>query len=167
MTAEEITQYLTELNDELRLMGIKGEVSLFGGAVMCLAFKARPATKDIDAIFEPVRAIRKATLKIADRHNLEIDWINMAVEIFVVDHPRTVILDLTHLKVFVPEADYMLAMKTLALRPDSHDTSDVDFLIRILGLKSVAEVTGIVSNYYPNKEIKQETLDLLEEYFAK
>jgi len=167
MTAEEITKYLTELNDELRLIDIKGEVSLYGGAVMCLAFKARPATKDVDAIFEPVRAIRKATLKIADRHNLEVDWINMAVEIFVVDHLRTVILDLSNLKVFVPEADYMLAMKTLSLRPDSHDSSDVDFLIRRLELKSVAEVTGIVLNYYPNKEIKPETLALLEEYFAK
>ncbi len=41
MTAEEITKYLTELNDELRLMDIKGEVSLFGCAVMCLAFKTR------------------------------------------------------------------------------------------------------------------------------
>jgi hypothetical protein len=52
MTAEEIRTYLTELNEELRLMDIKGEVSLYGGAVMCLAFKARPATKDVDAIFE-------------------------------------------------------------------------------------------------------------------
>jgi len=34
MTAEEITQYLTELNDELRLMDIKGEVSLYGGTII-------------------------------------------------------------------------------------------------------------------------------------
>jgi len=34
MTAQEITQYLTELNEELRLMEIKGEVSLYDGAVM-------------------------------------------------------------------------------------------------------------------------------------
>lgn len=35
MTAEEIKQYLAELNEELRLKDIKGEVSLYGGAVMC------------------------------------------------------------------------------------------------------------------------------------
>ncbi len=167
MTAEEITQYLTELNEELRLMDIKGEVSLFGGAVMCLAFKARPATKDVDAIFEPVRAIRNAAMKVGDRHGLEIDWIKMAVEIFVVDHPRAVILDLSNLTVFVPEPDYMLAMKVLSMRPDSNDPSDVDFLIGKLGLSTVAEVTAIVSNYYPNKLIKQETLDLLKEYFSE
>ncbi len=165
MTAEQITQYLTELNDELRLMDIKGEVSLYGGAVMCLAFKARPATKDVDAIFEPVRAIRNASLKVADRHGLEIDWINMAVEIFVVDHPRMVYLDLPNLQVFVPEADYMVAMKTLSLRPDTNDTKDLDFLIKRLGLRSVEDVLSIVTDYYPAKKIKQETRDLLVEYF--
>jgi hypothetical protein len=50
MTAEEITQYLAELNDELCALDVKGEVCLYGGAVMCLAFKARPATKDVDAV---------------------------------------------------------------------------------------------------------------------
>ena len=65
MTAEEITKYLTELNDELRLMEIKGGVSLYGGAVMVLAFKARIATKDVDAIFYPTAEIRSAAKLIA------------------------------------------------------------------------------------------------------
>jgi len=47
MTAEEIKQYLRELNDELALQNVKGEICLYGGAVMCLVFKARPATKDV------------------------------------------------------------------------------------------------------------------------
>lgn len=58
MTANEIEQYLSELNDELALKDIKGELSLFGGSVMVLAFKARIATKDIDAIFFPSSEIR-------------------------------------------------------------------------------------------------------------
>ncbi len=65
MTAEEIKQYLRELNDELALQNVKGEICLYGGAVMCLVFKARPATKDVDAIFEPVKFIRNAITKIA------------------------------------------------------------------------------------------------------
>lgn len=39
MNAEEFTRYLNELNDELHLMDIKGEVSLYDGAVMCPAFR--------------------------------------------------------------------------------------------------------------------------------
>ncbi len=56
---------------------------------MCLAFKARPATKDVDAIFEPVREVRRAAMTIADRHSLAVDWLNMAVKIFVVTRPAT------------------------------------------------------------------------------
>ena len=76
MTAEEITKYLGELNDELRLMDIKGEVSLFGGAVMCLAYDARAATKDVDAIFKPTAEIRDAIKIVAERNNLLDDWMN-------------------------------------------------------------------------------------------
>jgi len=163
MTAEEITKYLTELNDELRLMNIKGEVSLYGGAVMCLAFKSRPVTKDVDAIFEPVRAIRTAAGKVGERHNLDIGWLNLAVKMFVVEHPRNVLFDLPNLKVFVPDGDYMLAMKVLAARPDSSDLEDIEFLLDYLKIGNLGEITAIVQNYYPRKEIKGETVFLLEE----
>src|SRR5437762_2607046 len=113
MTADEIKQYLTELNDELRMMDIKGEVSLYGGAVMCLAYKARPATKDVDAIFAPVREIRRAAQRIADRHGLRKDWMNLAVKMFLVEHKKNVLFDFPNLQVLVPEGDYIFAMKVL------------------------------------------------------
>ncbi len=72
MTASEIEQYLLELNDELALQEVKGEICLYGGAVMCLAFKARPATKVVDAIFEPVREIRRAAMKVGEKNSLKI-----------------------------------------------------------------------------------------------
>jgi len=167
MTAEEITQYLTELNDELRLMDIKGEVSLYGGAVMCLAFRTRQATKDLDAIFEPVREIRNAARRIAERHNLNLDWLNLAVRMFVVQHKREVFVDLPNLIVTVPEADYLLAMKILALRPDTEDENDARFLIEHLKLASKTDVLQIVAGYYPNKEVKTETVVWLDDFFAE
>lgn len=167
MTAEEITQYLHELNDELCLLKIKGEVSLFGGAVMCLAFKARPATKDVDAIFEPVREIRNAANHIADRHGLNIGWLNMAVKMFVVEHERSVFFDLSNLKVYVPDGLYIFAMKVLAARADTSDLEDIHFLSKRLGIKNVDEAVRIVQNYYPSKEVKPETVFLLEEILAK
>lgn len=167
MTADEITQYLTELNDELRLLDIKGEVSLYGGAVMCLAFKARPATKDVDAIFEPIKEIRNASHRIADRHDLRIDWLNMAVKMFVVDHPRQTLFDMSNLIVTVPDAEYLLAMKILAMRPQTEDENDAEFLISRLNLNDPDGVLSIVSEYYPKKEVKPETLFWLNEYFSK
>jgi len=46
MSTEEIKSYLTELNDELCSMDVKGEICLYGGAVMALAYDARPGTED-------------------------------------------------------------------------------------------------------------------------
>jgi hypothetical protein len=167
MTSEEIEKYLRELNDELCAADVKGEVCIYGGAVMCLAFKARPATKDVDAIFEPVREIRRASLKVADRHGLAIDWLNLAVKMFVVEHEKEILFDLPCLKVFIPQSDYLLAMKVLAARADTADLDDVRFLAQSLDLKTVEEVENIVRNYYPQKEIKPTAIFALEEIFNK
>lgn len=168
MTAEQITQYLTELNDDLRLMEVKGEVSLFGGAVMCLVYDARPATKDVDAIFKPTAEIRKAIVRIAERHSLNENWLNDAVKGYWVDHKEHVLFDLPNLTVFVPEPDYLLAMKSIAARGDtSYDREDVVTLIKVLGLTKPEEVFSIIEKYYPKNQIKPSTQYFIEEIFQK
>lgn len=157
MTAEEITEYLTELNDELRLMDIKGEVSLFGGAVMVLAFKARIATKDVDAIFHPTAEIRAAARRIAERHGLPETWLNDGVKGYVVEHSRNVLFHMPNLTVFIPEPDYLLAMKALAARADTEDEEDVLTLVRSLDIKTADEVFSIIEKYYPKKQIPPKT----------
>ena len=163
MTRWEIEQYLREVNDDLALQNVKGEICLYGGAVMCLVFKARPATKDVDAIFEPVKYIRNAITKIAGRHNLRQDWLNLAVKMFVVEHEKRILFDFPNLKVFVPQTDYLLAMKILAARADTEDVSDIEFLLSELNLKEITKIIEIVQKYYPKKEIKPETIFLLED----
>lgn len=105
MTAEEIEKYLSELSDELAKKAVIGEICIYGGAAMCLAFKARPATKDVDAIFEPVKFIRGAIYRIAEKYNLNQDWLNFAVRIFVVEHEKQILFEFPNLKVYVPTAD--------------------------------------------------------------
>lgn len=167
MTAEEITQYLTELNDELRLMDIKGEVSLYGGAVMVLAFKTRISTKDVDAIFEPSSEIRVAVARIAERHGLLEHWLNDGVKGYVVKHTRKILFHLPNLMVFIPEADYLLAMKALAARVDTEDESDVISLVATLGLTSAEEVFTIIGKYYPEKQVPPKTQYFIEGLMEK
>jgi len=167
MTAEEIGQYLSEVNDELALQAVKDEICLYGGAVMCLVFKARPSTKDVDAIFEPVKFIRNAITKIAERHELRQDWLNFAVKIFVVEHEKKILFDFPNLKVYVPTADYLLAMKVLAARADTEDVSDIEFLLKELKFNERTQIAEILRKYYPNKTIKPETEFLLEEILKK
>ena len=165
MNAEAITRYLTELNDELRLMEVKGEICLYGGAVMAVVYNARPDTEDIDAIFEPVRSIRIAARKVAERNGLGIGWLNSAVEMFLGQHEKKIFLDLPNLKIFVPPGDYLVAMKTLSARANTMDRDDLHVLIRDLGLKGPDDVFQIVENYYPHKVIKPASRSLIRELF--
>lgn len=167
MTADEIRRYLTELDEELRRLSIKGEVSIFGGAVMCLVYEARPATKDVDAVFKPAAEIRRMAELIAARHSLPADWLNDGVKGYLVEHKETILFDMPNLKVFVPEPDYLLAMKTLSARADTFDQGDVRLLIEKLSLRSPEDVFQIVEKYYPRERIKPATQYFIEELFEK
>jgi methylmalonyl-CoA mutase cobalamin-binding subunit len=63
---EQIKRLFRALNRELARMGVIGEVGICGGAVMCLVFEARRATKDVDGIFHPTQQIREAARRVAD-----------------------------------------------------------------------------------------------------
>ncbi len=167
MNAVEIESYLSELNDELALKNIKGEISLFGGAVMVLAFNARIATKDVDAIFQPTLEIRAAAKLIAERHGLNENWLNDGVKGFVVEHSRKILFSLTNLTVFIPESDYLLAMKALAARVGTEDEGDVVTLVEALRLENPADVFSIVEKYYPKNQIPPRTQYFIEGLFDK
>lgn len=166
MERQEIVACLEELNDELASLGVVGELCLYGGAVMCVLYQARPSTKDVDAIFQPTSQMRQAAARVAERHDLRPDWLNDAVKGFVVQHAQRVLFDLPNLKVYVPEPDYLLAMKTLAARVEGTDPEDVRFLINLLDLRSAEEVFAVLERYYPRQRIKPATQFFVEEIFG-
>jgi hypothetical protein len=167
MTTQEIEKYLEALNDELDRMGVKGEICLYGGAVMCLVYQARPSTKDVDAVFQPTTQMREAVERVAQAYGLRPDWLNDAVKGFVVEHSQRVLFNFPALKVYVPEPDYLLAMKTLASRVEGTDKRDILFLIDLLGLKRADEVFAILEKYYPRHQIKPATQFFVEELFEQ
>ncbi len=144
-------------------MDVKGELCLYGGAVMALVYDARPNTDDVDAVFKPIRYIRRAAGKIAERHRLPKGWLNHAVKMFLVPHEQRILFDMSNLKVYVPPAEYLLAMKMLSARANMRDRADITTLIGNLGLRSEDEVLEIVKHYYPKKEVKPATSMLIKE----
>ena len=165
MLRDEIIEYLHALNEKLQRQNVKGEICLYGGAVMCLVYDARPSTKDVDAIFQPTEIISKAAKEIANEYGLVDDWLNDGVKGFLVDHPRQVFLNLSHLVVMVADPEYMLAMKSLSARIDGTDSKDIEFLISKLKIKTVEEVFNIIDKYYPRRVIKPATQFFLEDVF--
>jgi len=92
---------------------------------------------------------------------------NDAVKGFVVEHPQRALFNFPALKVYAPEPDYLLAMKTLASRVESTDKQDIIFLIDLLGLKTADEVFAILEKYYPRRQIKPVTQFFVEELFEQ
>lgn len=168
LTASLIKKLFRALNEQLKEMKVKGEVGICGGAVMCLVFQSRESTKDIDGVFEPTREIRKASKRVAKKFDLDENWLNDAAKLyFHVDPPREPVMELSNLRVWAPKADYMLAMKCVSARFDTHDREDVIFLLQYLQLKTPAEAFKIVSRYYPENKVPAKTKFLVEELFSR
>ena len=167
MTQHEILRAFHALNDELALAGTKGEVGIVGGAAMVLAFNARESTRDVDAVFEPASKLRAAAARVAASLGLPADWLNDAAKGYMPadTQPRQILLDLPHLAVWIPPPRYLLAMKAIAARLDSHDAADLRTLIRHMGLSSAEQVMEVIDNYYPRGQIPAKTQFFLEELF--
>ena len=166
LSRDEILRLLHGLNDELKAAGVKGQVNLAGGAVMCLAFNTRASTQDVDAIFEPSVAVLGAAVRVAAREGVRDTWLNDAVKGYMSDHGSfTPFLDLSNLKVFCASPEYMLAMKCLAMRIGEgfQDENDIRYLLRNLGIQQFESATEILERYYPMAEYPETALLALRE----
>lgn len=164
LTKERIESLFEKLNDALRQRDEIGEIGIVGGAVMCLVYNARAATKDVDAIFEPAATIRDIVSKIAESESLPPTWLNDAAKGYLLPgFIKQEVMTLSNLRVWAPEPRYMLAMKCISARWDSSDRDDVTFLIKFLKLKKPKAVFEIIEAYYPNNRIPPKTQFLIEE----
>jgi len=166
MTRQQIKKYLKMLNDQLAGMGVKGEICLYGGAMMCIVFNARPATKDIDAVFKPEQKIHLAALRIAKENDLPPDWLNDGVKAYLSKkhHKDKILFHWPNLAVYHADAEYLLAMKAISAR-HKQDIDDIKLLLQELRLKDAASVLEIIQKYYPKSMIKPATKLLIEEFF--
>ena len=157
---------LEALNAELANEGAAGEVYLVGGAVMCLVFDARAATRDVDAYFRPSRLIREAAARVAVKEGVPATWLNDAVKGYL--SPRGEFeqyLELPHLRVFTARPEYLLAMKCVAMRlgEEFRDLDDVRYLLRYLNVATVDAALEIVTRYFDERLVPPKTRLALEE----
>ncbi len=74
-----------------------------------------------------------------------------------------------HLSVYLPEPEYLLAMKSISMRigVESADVDDVKYLIDFLKLEKIDDVFDIIKKYYPHNQIPQKTYYAIEEILQK
>ena len=166
LTAVRITELLGMLNDRLAEEDVVGELYMVGGAVMALAYNARPSTNDVDAVFIPRDVVRRIAHAIARDEGIAEGWLNDAVKGFLGDRGDfSKWLELSHLRVFIPVPEYLLAMKCVAFRlgPEFHDEDDVRYLLRYLNVERSDQALAIVERYFPADRIPPKTRFALQE----
>jgi hypothetical protein len=157
----------TLLAERLATRGVVGEVHVFCGAAMVLAFDARAATGDVDALFEPDGKVLDAAREVASELGLPRSWLNDQASSYVSGRAGrgTPVFDHSNLRVMTTPPEQLLAMKVRAERA-ARDADDVRLLLHHLELRDVATVESIVARYFPHEPFSERSRLLLEDLLA-
>ena len=158
-----ITQALRRLGALAREEGVTLEVSLYGGAVFTLVYGSRDATKDVDALVRPAAVALKLAKKVAAELDLPEDWLNDNVKQFLAEKEAKRELAGDEfgegLRISVPTAQYLLAMKLRACRPPlpgyAGDYADIRFLVTKMNLKTVGAAEAIHDKFFPHDALSK------------
>jgi hypothetical protein len=165
LTRTQIVDALSRLDRALAQQGIRAELYLVGGAVMCIAINARASTKDVDGWFTEPQAVRAAARQVAAELNLPEDWLNDAAKAFIPDRARFERWrSFEHLDVSVADDRTLLAMKCAAART-AEDADDIRLLAARIGLTTAADVLRVVTEFYPAERLPVRSQLLVEELF--
>ncbi len=142
------------------------DVYVFGGAAMALAYDARRATRDIDAVFQPHGVVLEEAHAVADELGLPHWWLNEQASVYVApggDAAAPKVFDHPGLRVSAASPEHLLAMKVLAAR--RRDADDIRFLVKHLQLTSVEQVLAICSEVFTDEGVPDRARLVLEDIF--
>lgn len=176
LTKSDILAGLRELGRLAEAEGITLEVAIYGGAVMMLAYDARPSTKDVDAIIRPPKVAKRLAARVAAHFGWADDWLNDGVQQFVRGTETRLKWNLPELacpalKLSRPTAKYLLVMKVMACRRPlpgyAGDEGDIAFLLKKMAIADVATVERIVGQYFPDTVLPATTVRTVENLLAR
>ena len=168
LTAADLHDAFAELGALVRAEGKVIDLAVYGGSALMLVSNFRVATRDVDAVAaEDQGLVERLAGAIAARRNWPADWLNDGVRTYL--SPAVDGMGQHHalfraypsepkpgLRVFVPSAEYILAMKLMAMRIDpaagTADFWDILNLLDIVGLKA-EEVVSFAAAFYPEARI--------------
>jgi hypothetical protein len=154
---------LARLGERLHRRGVVADIHVVCGVAMVLAYDARRATRDLDAVFEPHGVVVEEAHAVATELGLSPYWLNDQASVYVSrtadDHARRV-FDHPGLRVSVASPEHLLAMKAIAGRRYA-DQEDLSVLVAMLGLSTVDEVELITSRVFPDEPLTDRSRLLL------
>ena len=171
LTKPRITGALRRLGELAHARKLTLELSLYGGAVFTLVYDSRPATKDVDAVVRPSAVAKELAALVATEQGLPEDWLNESVKQFLAPKEEKRRLAGHEfgpgLRVSVPTAAYLLALKLRACRPPlpgyPGDEGDIRFLLRKIRHNSLVAVEAIFEKFFPGDALSERATALVEE----
>jgi len=133
-------------------------------------YGSRDATKDVDAVIRQNEVGKKLAAKVAAELGLPDDWLNDDVKQFLAEKEAKRSLSEDEfgegLRVVVPTAAYLLAMKLRACRPPlpgyAGDYGDIRFLVQKMGIASVEEAEAIHNKFFPHEVLTTEAQEVVK-----
>lgn len=170
LARKQIAQALRRLGELALEQKVTLELSLYGGAVFMLVYGSREATRDVDAVVRPNQIGQALAVKVATELGLPDDWLNDDVKQFLAENEAKRNLPEAEfgegVRIAVPTAAYLLAMKLRACRPPlpgyAGDYGDIRFLIRKMALGSVEEAEAIHDKFFPHDTLTPEAREVIK-----
>ena len=165
LNAELLREAFRRLDFHLSRANVNADIFVFGGAAMILGYDARPATRDVDALWRPHGAVLKAAWQVADEMGLLRSWLNEQASAYVPGPPNwsgKTLFAGRSLRVVQAAPEMLLAMKVRAGR--EVDLHDVVVLASHLGLATSHEILALATAVL-GEEIPLRQRQLIEERF--
>lgn len=154
------------LGERLQRRGVVGDIYVIGGAAMALAYDARRATRDIDAVFLPHGIVLEEAQALAAELGLPRWWLNEQASVYTApggDPAAPVSFDHPGLRVSTASPEHLLAMKAIAAR--RRDADDLTVLVRHLGLTSPDQVLEVCHRLFPDEALPDRARLVLADLF--
>ena len=162
----EIREALEHLVDELVKRDVSARITIVGGAAMALVHAPRPSTGDVDATYRPVEEVEAASAVVGDRHGYPPRWINNEVAQFSPpggELEPTILIERGGVNVCIAGPHHMLAMKLRAAR-GRRDETDIEALLDRCGIRSLAAAEELFERYYPDVELKELAVEVVQRH---
>jgi hypothetical protein len=161
---DERRRELASLEAHLASLELDVEFYSIGGAVLTQLLPARPAAVRPSSLFRDAAGV-DAVDEFARRRGWAPGWLSETVRETVGRGPAPGgFLDLPHLKIFAPPAEYVLAVKVAALRadPTSRDLDDLRFILRALNVDSAEAALAVATRYIAERHLPPYALEVMK-----
>jgi hypothetical protein len=169
LSVADLHSALTDLGGRAFAQGKTVELAIYGGSALMLASNFRIASEDVDAVAATDQGlIDQLARDIAAERGWPSDWLNDGVRTYLSPNVdgfgQHHVLFGTYpdeqrpgLRVFVPTAEYLLAMKLMAMRLDaagvSSDLGDILHLMDVVGIVEKSELQSFAEMFYPEARV--------------